>query len=69
MLSAILNVISEAAVELVEFFVLSGKPFDLFVPFVHLIDPQSVSIFSLVQSFCQVIVSHAFSLGAFLVMD
>lgn len=48
MLAAVLNVRPKITVHIAEFLILSRKPINLFVPFVHLVYSQPQRILSLV---------------------
>lgn len=69
MSAAVLDVLSEVRVDIAELAVLARQSCDLFVAFVHLIDPQPEGVLCLIEHLGQVIVAHGLGLGGFVVVQ
>lgn len=68
MLAAKLDIISNSTVDVIEFFVLFFEVIDLLIALVHLAHSHSMGVLCLVEDFGEVVVSHNFSLGSFVVV-
>lgn len=69
MLSAVLDILFQGAVQLGQFVIFSCQARHFFVALIDLVYSQPMSVFGLVQNFSQVVVSHDLCLGAFVVVD
>jgi len=63
-----LDIVSNSTVDVIEFFVLFFEVVDLLIALVHLAHSHSMSVLCLVEDFGEVIVSHNFSLGSFVIV-
>lgn len=69
MLTAELDVISNGAIDIIEFFVLFFEVIDLLIALVHLAHSHSMGVLCLVEDFGEIIVSHNFCLGSLMIMQ
>ena len=68
MLAAELDIVSNSTIDVIEFLVLFFEVIHLLIALVHLANSHSMGVLCLVENFGEIVVSHNFSLGCFMVV-